>query len=90
MDFEEKTLSSEVVYSGKVITVERDDVELVDGKKAFREVARHPGGVVILAMKDAIIPAIISFGSASGSSFSAMISCAFFLTIHAIRSYLSL
>ncbi len=53
MDFEEKTLSSEVVYSGKVITVERDDVELADGEKAFREVARHPGGVVILAMKDA-------------------------------------
>ena len=52
MNFEEKTLSSEVVYRGRVITVEKDDVELADGEKTFREVARHPGGVVILAMKD--------------------------------------
>ena len=52
MEFEEKTLSSKVVYTGKVITVEKDDVELPDGKHSFREVARHPGGVVILAMKN--------------------------------------
>ena len=52
MDFEEKTLSSKVVYEGKVITVEKDDVELPNGKLSFREVARHPGGVVILALKD--------------------------------------
>ena len=52
MNFEEKTLNSECVYEGKVIRVERDDVELADGKKSFREVARHPGGVVILALKD--------------------------------------
>ncbi len=52
MDFEEKKLSSKVVYEGKVITVERDDVELATGKKSLREVARHPGGVVILALKD--------------------------------------
>ncbi len=52
MDFQEKKLSSKVVYEGKVITVERDDVEISTGKKSFREVARHPGGVVILALKD--------------------------------------
>jgi len=52
MEFEEKTLSSRVVYNGKVITVEKDDVELADGQFSFREVARHPGGVVILAFKD--------------------------------------
>lgn len=52
MDFQEKKLSSKVVYEGKVITVERDDVEISTGRKSFREVARHPGGVVILALKD--------------------------------------
>ncbi|MBQ1612549.1 MAG: NUDIX hydrolase [Alphaproteobacteria bacterium] len=52
MDFEEKTLSSKVVYAGRVITIEKDDVELANGNLSFREVARHPGGVVILAMKD--------------------------------------
>ena len=52
MNFEEKTLSSEVAYKGKVITVELDDIVISTGQKSFREVARHPGGVVILAMKD--------------------------------------
>ena len=52
MDFEEKTLSSKVVNDGKVIRIEKDDVELANGKLTFREVARHPGGVVILALKD--------------------------------------
>lgn len=52
MNFEEKTLTTECVYNGRVIRVEKDDVELADGRKSFREVARHPGGVVILAMKD--------------------------------------
>jgi ADP-ribose pyrophosphatase len=53
MNFEETTLKSECVYDGKVITVEKDDIEIATGRKSFREVVRHPGGVVILAMKDA-------------------------------------
>ena len=52
MNFEEKTLNSKVVFDGKVITVIRDDVELADGHKSFREVILHSGGVVILAKKD--------------------------------------
>lgn len=52
MDFEEKELSSECVYNGKIMTVCRDEVELSTGKKSFREVVHHSGGVVILALKD--------------------------------------
>lgn len=52
MNFEEKTLNSKVVYEGKVITVIKDDVEVADGHKSFREVILHSGGVVIAAMKD--------------------------------------
>lgn len=52
MDFEEKQLSSECVYNGKIMTVCRDEVELSTGKKSFREVVHHSGGVVILALKD--------------------------------------
>nr|QGT49794.1 ADP-ribose pyrophosphatase [uncultured Candidatus Melainabacteria bacterium] len=52
MDFEEKTLNSEVVYNGKVVTVIKDDIEVADGHKSFREVVLHSGGVVIVAMKD--------------------------------------
>ena len=52
MNFEEKMLDSKIVYDGKVMTVIRDDVEVSDGHKSFREVVLHSGGVVIAAMKD--------------------------------------
>lgn len=52
MNFEEKTLNSELVYNGKILEVYKDDVEISDGHKSFREVVRHSGGVVIAAMKD--------------------------------------
>ena len=52
MNFEEKTLNSQVVFDGKVMTVIKDDVELSDGSKSYREVVIHPGGVVIVALKD--------------------------------------
>ena len=50
MEFEEKTLSSEILLKGKVVTVKKDDVELSDGSKSFREVVVHSGGVVIVAL----------------------------------------
>ena len=52
MNFEEKTLSSECVYDGKIMKVCRDDVEIATGKKSFREIVNHSGGVVIAALKD--------------------------------------
>lgn len=56
MDLIEKTLASEVVYDGKIITVYKDKVELSTGKTSLREVVEHSGGVVILAIckKDGI------------------------------------
>ena len=52
MEFKEKTLDSQMMYDGRIIKVYKDNVELADGKKSFREVVRHSGGVVILAIKD--------------------------------------
>lgn len=52
MEFKEKTLDSQMMYDGRIIKVYKDNVELADGKKSFREVVRHSGGVVILAFKD--------------------------------------
>ena len=48
----EKTLTSEKIYNGKVIDVERDEVEIATGKNSMREVVRHSGGVVIVATVD--------------------------------------
>ena len=52
MNFQEKTLKSEQVYDGRIVKVYKDDVEISDGHKAYREVVKHSGGVVILAFKD--------------------------------------
>ncbi|MBP7211229.1 NUDIX hydrolase [bacterium] len=51
-EFFEKTLSTKEIYNGKVFKIIRDEVELINGKKSIREVALHPGGVVILAKKE--------------------------------------
>ena len=52
MEFTEKTLESQSIYDGKVVKVFKDIVELSTGKKTFREVVKHSGGVVILALKE--------------------------------------
>lgn len=51
--FKEKTLSGKKVYNGKFLQVSKYDVEISTGKKVIREVVNHPGGVVVVAQKDA-------------------------------------
>lgn len=51
MNLEEKTLSTKSVYNGKILDVRLDEVEIANGKKSFREVVEHSGGVVIVAIK---------------------------------------
>jgi ADP-ribose pyrophosphatase len=43
-----KVLSSEMVFTGKVFGVRRDEVVEPSGVHAFREVITHPGSVVVL------------------------------------------
>lgn len=50
MDFTEKTLSSKLVYSGKILRLRVDTVALPNGRQALREVAEHPGGVAVVAI----------------------------------------
>jgi ADP-ribose pyrophosphatase len=45
-----RTISSKTVYQGKVFWVTRDQVEEPGGVKASRDVIRHNGSVVILAV----------------------------------------
>ncbi|MDN3016627.1 NUDIX hydrolase [Paenibacillus sp. BSR1-1] len=47
---EEKTLHSEEIFSGKVISLHLQDVELPNGKQSKREIVKHPGAVAILAV----------------------------------------
>lgn len=51
-NLEEKTLHSEEIYSGKIITLELHEVELPNGKQSKREIVKHPGAVAIIALTD--------------------------------------
>ncbi len=52
MIFEEKTVSSEMIFEGKVIKTRLDKVELPDGRLANREIVEHSGGVCVVAVTD--------------------------------------
>ncbi len=47
-----KLLSREVLYTGRVIELLVDRVEYPSGKAGVREIARHPGGAVIVPLLD--------------------------------------
>ncbi len=48
MRFIEKTITSRVVYEGRIVTVKEDTAKLNNGKEVYREVVDHPGGVTII------------------------------------------
>lgn len=62
MELVEKTLSSQTVFRGKIITVKVDEALLPNGAQASREVVEHPGGVCILALReDGTVPLVRQF-----------------------------
>ena len=52
MDLKEKTLNSQDIYSGRIITVRVDTVELPDGRTGTREIVEHAGAVGIIPIDD--------------------------------------
>lgn len=50
IDYIERTVKSNEIFSGKVVRLLVDDVEFPDGKRSKREVVSHNGGVCILAI----------------------------------------
>ncbi len=48
----EKKLSSERIYDGRIMRVERDTVELPNGNTAVRELMRHVGAVCIVPVTE--------------------------------------
>lgn len=52
MNFEEKTISTENVFKGRIIDVNIDTVTLPDGRTAKRELVLHHGGVGVLAFDE--------------------------------------
>lgn len=52
MELQEKKLRQVNSYSGIIVDVTLDQIELANGRQAFREVVHHPGGVTILPLDD--------------------------------------
>jgi len=51
MTFEEKTLSSEMIYKGAIINLRKDKVTVKSGT-SYREIVEHNGGAVLAAVTD--------------------------------------
>lgn len=52
MDLTEHCISSEVIASGGMLTVKRDEVRLPNGNTSRREYVMHPGAVVVVPILD--------------------------------------
>lgn len=52
MNLTEKTISSETVFKGRIITLKKDIAQLPDGSRAGREFIEHPGGVCVVPITD--------------------------------------
>jgi ADP-ribose pyrophosphatase len=52
LDLTETCLSSTPIFEGRVLRFKRDEVRLPNGHTGIREIAMHPGGVVVLPILD--------------------------------------
>ena len=52
MRLEEKTISSEAIFDGRILHVRLDRVTLPDGKQTTREVVHHVGAVAVLPLTE--------------------------------------
>lgn len=50
MVFEEKTISSEMIYEGSILNLRKDKVRVKDNRTSYREIVEHSGGVAIAAI----------------------------------------
>ena len=61
MKKEEKAIIKNVVYDGKILRLNRDEVVLENGTKAIREIIHHHGGVCVMAFVNGKIPLVKQF-----------------------------
>ena len=69
MVFEEKTVSSEIIYKGRILNLRKDIVEACSGKAAEREIVEHDGGVTLAAITaDGKMVMVKQFRKAAGKA----------------------
>ena len=62
----ERTLDSRIAFSGRLLALRVDEVELESGRRATREVVEHPGAVAILAWDGARLAMVRQWRQAAG------------------------
>ncbi|WP_342414723.1 NUDIX hydrolase [Paenibacillus sp. FSL R10-2782] len=63
---EEKTVSTQPIFEGKVISLQVDTVELPDGSTGKREIVKHPGAVAVLALNEGKMLVVDQYRQAMG------------------------
>ena len=48
----ETKVGGDVIYNGKILRLDRDEVALSDGSHSYREIVRHNGGAGVLFVRD--------------------------------------
>ena len=62
-----RLLSTEVIYNGRVFTINRDRLEMADGVIATRETIHHPGAVCMLPIdRDGNVRLVTQYRHAAG------------------------
>lgn len=62
----ETTVSTQPIFSGKIISLQIDTVMLPDGTTATREVVKHPGAVAVLAIHQGRLLLVDQYRQAMG------------------------
>lgn len=62
----ETTVSTELIFTGKVISLQIDTVTLPDGTSAKREIVKHPGAVAVLAVHEGRLLLVDQYRQAMG------------------------
>lgn len=52
MNLTEEKVRSELYYDGRIIKLYNDEIKLPNGKGAYREYVKHPGGVCVVPITD--------------------------------------
>lgn len=63
----ERTVSSRRAFSGRLLSLRVDEVELDSGRRATREVVEHPGAVAVLAWDGERLAAVRQWRQAAGA-----------------------
>jgi ADP-ribose pyrophosphatase len=63
----ERTVSSRRAFSGRLLALRVDEVELESGRRATREVVEHPGAVAVLAWDGELLAAVRQWRQAAGA-----------------------